>query len=90
MESIYRDTNQQGAEQVSTDNQDDLWSISRDDMDSFTSNEKGELEHVVYLYPPDPTPRIPVFAGPNDDARERAGMMLEAINNAIIQKRGSK
>ena len=60
-----------------------LWGISRSDMQSFTANERGEMEHVVYVYPPDPAPRIPVFAGPNNDARERAEMTVRLVNEAI-------
>lgn len=46
-------------------------------MHSWTANEDGECEHVVYVYRGD-QPRIPVFAGKLDNAREDADLIAAA------------
>ena len=46
------------------------WGCSREDMDSFAVNpESGEAEHVVYVYI-NGKPRLAVFGGSLDNARE--------------------
>lgn len=37
-----------------------LWKSSREDMDSYTTNEDGEMDSVAYVYH-EPEQRIPVF-----------------------------
>jgi len=56
-----------------------LISTSREDMDSYTENEDGVIDHVVYIYD-NPNPRIPVFAGKNKNARERANRLADSYN----------
>lgn len=56
-----------------------FWGISAPAADAAT---KGEP--VVFLVPPAPAPQVPVFAGPNKDARQRAEWMQQAINESIL------
>lgn len=60
------------------------WTTSRKDLDSFTNNpETGTIEHVVYVYRGD-QPRIAVFAGPEDNARDDARAIAEAVNGRTV------
>lgn len=56
------------------------WTTSREDLDSFTTNpETGNKEHVVYIYRGD-QPRIAVFAGKENNARDDARAIASAMN----------
>lgn len=58
------------------------WTTSREDMDSYTTNPAtGDTEHVVYVYRGD-QPRIAVFAGDLDNARDDAQAIAAAMNEA--------
>ena len=53
------------------------WTTSREDMDSYTTGEDGEMTHVVYVYR-GKQPRIPIYAGDLDNARAEAALISAA------------
>lgn len=58
------------------------WNTSREDMQSYTVNHDdntGEAEHVVYIYRNE-QPRIAVFAGKLNNARDDARLIVNAVN----------
>ncbi len=64
------------------------WKTSREDMDSYATNESGKMEHVVYVYRGDrgDQPRIPIFAGKLNNARADARLIAASRELLVALK----